>query len=118
MPPLEAHVKRSYYVRVAIIGLFTLGLGALLMLLQYRHWVKLFDDQGVTRRDGKQFLWAYLKNVKFVRMRLRSGREGPLNHIELIFHDGRATIFPLMLENSSEVMGVISKLPAGRAAVG
>jgi hypothetical protein len=117
MNALEARVNQSYYVRVAIIGLFTLGLGALLMLFQHRRWAKIFDDAGVTRRDGQQFRWADLKTIKFVRVRRATTvGEGPLNHIELIFNDGKALIFPLMLENRSEVMSFIGALPGGRPA--
>ena len=115
MLPLEGRVKQSYYVRVSIIGLFTLGLGALLMLLQQRHWAKIFDDIGVTRRDGRQFRWADLKNIKFVHVRRAATvGQGPLNHIELIFNDGKALIFPLMLENRNEVMSLIGSLPGGQ----
>ena len=116
MNSIEARVKSSYYVRVAIIGVLTVGLGALLMLLQQRRWAKVFDQAGVTRRDGKRFLWSNLQNIKFVHIRLQSGRLGRLNHIELIFHDGKATVFPLMLENRGEVMGFISRLPGGQEA--
>ena len=117
MNRIEARVKRSYYVRVAIIGLFSLGLGALLMLFQYRLWAKSFDQDCVIRRDGHQFWWADLKNIKFVHMRGRAMvGEGPLNHIELIFNHGKALVFPLMLENRDEVMSFISALPGGREA--
>lgn len=118
MPPIEARVKQSYYVRVAIIGLFTLGLGALLMLFQQRRWAKIFDDTGVTRRDGQQFRWTELKNIKFVHLRRATTvGQGPLNHVELIFNDGKALIFPLMLENRGEVMGFIGRQPGGQPAV-
>jgi hypothetical protein len=113
MKPIEAQVKRSYYVRVALIGILSVGLGALLMWLEYRRWVRVLDGTGATRRDGKQFLWANLREVKVVRMRLRSGQLGGLNHVELVFSDGKALVFPLMLENRREVMAFIGGLPGG-----
>ena len=117
MNPLEARVKQSYYVRVAVIGLLTLGLGALLMLLQQRRWAKIFDETGVTRRDGQQFRWADLKNIRFVHLRRATTvGQGPLNHIELIFDGGKALVFPLMLENRGEVMSFVSRLPGGQPA--
>jgi hypothetical protein len=105
MQTLEAQVKSSYYIRVIVIGLLTAGLGALLMLLQQRQWAQTFDNNGVTRRDGKDFWWMNLKDVRYVHVR------GALNNIELIFDQGKALVFPLMLENSRDVMNFISHLP-------
>jgi hypothetical protein len=110
MKPIEAHVEQSYYVRVAIIGLITAGLSAPLMMLSQRSWAKTFDGMGVTRRDARQFQWPDLKNIRYVHVR------GALNHIELVFNDGKAMIFPLMLKNGGEVMSFISRLPSGKPA--
>ncbi|MEW6209294.1 MAG: hypothetical protein AB1631_13060 [Acidobacteriota bacterium] len=133
---IEARVKKSYYTRVAIIAviaflpslflLFKLPgwtkLLALLfstppfiMLLLQRRWAKLFDDAGVTRRDGRQFRWHDLKDIKYVRVRARSGLTY-LNHIELIFNDGKAMVFHLMLENAGEVMRRLEQLQSQRPA--
>jgi|SRR5579859_5552077 len=111
MNPFEARVKSSYYVRVAIISLLTAGIGGLLMLIQQRRWAKIFDDRGVTRRDGQQFRWSNLEKIRFIHIRTA------LNHIELIFSDGKALIFPFMLENRSEVMSFIGHLPGGQPAI-
>jgi hypothetical protein len=110
MKPIEALVEQSYYVRVAVIGLLTAGLGALLMLLSQRGWAKTFDGNGVTRRDGRQFQWPGLKNIRYVHVR------GALNHVELVFIDGKVMIFPLMLKNEGEVMSFVSRLPGGKPA--
>lgn len=133
MRPLEARVKKSYYVRVAIVAVFAFlpalvilsrlpdwtkifGLIFLsppfIMLFLQRRWAKVFDDLGVTRRDGRQFRWNDLKDIRYVRVR-RAGREY-LNHIELIFDGGKALVFHLMLENANEVMGFIENLQSGR----
>ncbi len=92
-------------MRVAEIGLLTAGLGAIIMLLQQRQWAKTFDNNGVTRRDGKDFWWMNLKDVRYVHVR------GMLNNIELVFDQGKVLVFPLMLKNSSEVMNFIKHLP-------
>src|SRR5262245_27681789 len=110
METLEAQVKPSYYIRVAVIGLLTLRLGALLMLLQQRQWAKTFDNNGVTRRDGQDFWWLNLKDVRYVHVR------GAFNNIELVFDQGKVLVFPLMLENGSEVMNFISHLPGEQSA--
>lgn len=109
MNPIELQVSRSYYVRVIFLGVFSLGIGALLMYLEYRRWAQTMDGAGVTRRDGKQFLWQDLKGKNFVHMRRRYGKLGALNHIELVFSDGKALVFPLMLENAQEVMAFLER---------
>jgi hypothetical protein len=137
MTPLEARVKKSYYVRVAVIAVFAF-LPSLFMLFQFpgwtkllallfstppfimlllqRRWAKIFDDAGVTRRDGRKFPWHDLKDIKYVHVRLKSGQQ-VLNHIELIFAGGKAMVFYLMLENAGEVMRLVeslkSRLPSG-----
>ncbi len=108
MNSLEAHVEQSYYTRVALIGVLTVGIGAVLMLLSQLGWAKTFDNSGVTRRDGRQFPWSGLKKIQYVHVR------GVLNHVELIFKDGKAMVFPLMLENGGDAMRFISGLPGGK----
>ena len=81
MNALEARVKQSYYVKVAIISLLTVGLGFLLMWFEYRRWAKIFDDAGVRRRDGKQFWWTDLKNVNYVAVTGKSG-QSYFSHIQ------------------------------------
>jgi hypothetical protein len=126
---IEASVKKSYYTRVAIIAVFTFfpalfllikfpgwtklfgvvfSTPPFIMLLLQRRWAKIFDDAGVTRRDGRQFRWHDLKDIKYVHVR-RAGQEY-LNHIELVFDGGKAMVFHLMLENADEVMSLIESL--------
>ena len=118
MNPIEIEVKRSYYTRVILIGIFTLGIGALLMYMEYRQWGQTFDSVGVTRKDGKRFLWADLQKKIFVHFRrYAGGKMGPLNHVELEFKDGKAKVFPLMLENSQQVLAYIEKFQAEELAI-
>ncbi len=110
MNPIEVKVKSSYYTRLIFIGIFTLGIGALLMYLEHRRWGQTFDSVGVTRIDGTRFLWSDLQKKIFVHWRrYAGGRLGPLNYIELEFKDGKASVFPLMLENSRQVMSYLEK---------
>lgn len=110
---IEAKVRRSYYYRLAFVGTMSFGIGFLLMGLEHRQWVKFLDNQGITRRDGKQMQWNNLKSMRFVRWRNRSAR---LNHIELIFGNGRAKVFPEMIENVNEVMRFLKNYPGGGEA--
>jgi hypothetical protein len=109
MQALEAQIKTSYYIRVAVIGLLTIGVGALLMLLQQRQWAMTFDTNGLTRRDGREFWWLNLKDIRYVHVR------GALNNIEFVFDQGKALVFPLMLENSVEVLQFIRQLPGEKS---
>jgi hypothetical protein len=108
MNPVDLKVKQSYYVQVILIGIFTLGIGALLIYIEHRRWAQVFDPAGVTRIDGKKFLWQDLQEKRRVNMRNRAN--APLNHIELIFSGGKALVFPLMLENRCEVMAYLEQV--------
>lgn len=110
MNPIEIKVKRSYYIRLILIALFSLGIGAILMLIEYRRWGRTFDGTGVTRQDGNQLFWADLQKKVFIHRALPGSSNGPLNHIELVFSDGKALVFPLMLENAEEVMTFVENL--------
>ena len=110
MNPVEIEVKRSYYIRMILIGIFTLGIGARLLYMEHRRWGRIFDSVGVTRQDGKRFLWADLQEKIFVHMRGGGYKKrGPLNHVELMFKNGKAFIFPLMLENARKIMAYHEK---------
>jgi len=110
MNPIEIEVKRSYYIRVIFIGIFTLGIGALLMYVEHRQWGQTFDSVGVTRKDGKRFLWSDLHKKIFIHFRrYTNGKLGPLNHMELEFKDGKVKVFPIMLENAPEILAYLEK---------
>jgi len=110
MNPIEIKVKRSYYIRLILIALFSLGIGAILMLMEYRRWGRTIDGTGVTRQDGGQLFWADLQKKLYVHRAPPGTREGPLNHVELLFSDGKALVFPQMLENEEEVMTFVENL--------
>ena len=57
------------------------------------------DDKGVTRHDGRRFLWNDLHEVRDVHSVLQHGQRGALNHVDLIFSTGKVRILYLVLEN-------------------
>lgn len=127
---MEAKLSRDYFVRQAIllalfggfslffvrfgvkhhiglmvwvgVGLFLLSAG--LTAWPYFHGLRAMDTEGVTRRDGRRFLWKDLLEEREVHARMPWGAPGPLNHIELVFPDGWVQVFPLTLENAGLVM--------------
>lgn len=136
----------SYFVRIGVVAVFTVGPGLVLLLLgkqfgmyrlaglvpmvlwlymyvfEYFRGARLLDDTGVTRRDGRRFPWADLKTIKSTRARLPSGQLGALNHWDVIFPRGKVRIFPLTLQNAGDVMAFVERLqqspspPAARSS--
>jgi len=45
------------------------------------------------------------------------GKHGPLNHVELLFKDGKVLIFPFMLENTMEIMAYHEKYQVGEKII-
>lgn len=115
MLPIDAQVKLSYYMTVIVIGLMTLGIGYLMMGLEYRHWVQRLDELGALRRDGRRFAWDTLEQVKCVPIPHTTGGRRPLNHVELVFADGTVKVFPRMLKNGVEILYYVRTLPGGDA---
>lgn len=88
------------------------------MYLEYRQWGQRFDSVGVTRTDGKRFLWADLQKKIFVHFRrYANGKLGPLNHMELEFKDGKVKVFPLMLENAPDIMAHLERFKAEEQSI-
>lgn len=141
MTPIELQLDRSYYNHLAIMGTITgflaLGLGYMAItvpvlplllfailplglwggvtLLEYKRGAKTLDEEGVTRRDGKRFLWDDLQKIKLVYMPLKSG-QGPLNHAELHFSQGQTRIFPMIVDRGWEAILWAKRMEAERKA--
>lgn len=111
-PTIEAKVERSYYVRMAVLGVLSAGVGFLLIVHEYRQWARFLDAEGVTRRDGRRFSWKELREIRCVR-NLVHGVPGMLNHVELLFGRRKVKVFPLVIVNAGEVMRFLMTLPGG-----
>ena len=124
MTVIEPRLRTSFFVRMAIlVGIPTffgwvilvisrvwtpmvlfagVAPGALTVAIILWSWlrgVRRLDDEGVTRRDGRRFLWSDLRTAQDVRMLLPGGAQGPLNNIDLHFRDGVVKVFPLTFAN-------------------
>ena len=104
---IEAKIQRSFPVRLIVVGIFTFGLGALILYLTVRSYVKTLDDDAVTVRSGKRYAWGDLTKIKPVYVR-RYGRT-TLNHVDLMFSGGTAGVYYQMFENGAEVLGFVRK---------
>jgi hypothetical protein len=135
MNVVEPRLRRSYFVRVAIVVGIPAFFGAVI-LWQMRRWTGLvlvagiaptliaagamlhgwifgarrLDQSGVTRRDGKRFAWSDFKEVRDFRMRMPGGEFGPVTEHHLVFSTGKIRIFPITLENAGEVLAFIDGL--------
>lgn len=133
MNPLTPQIDRSYYFRMGCLALICFGIGsvlvgqglkygnglmvivgltpalvcALFMGWEYIRGPKVLDQTGVTRCDGKRFLWTELKQIKYINTKATSQQ---LNHVELHFPTGQVRVFPLTLSNAGEVLRFIENL--------
>lgn len=136
MNTVEPRLRRSYYIRQAVLGVLCGGIGLVILLCGGRRlgWLgrlagimgfatwgvitlreffrgaKRLDSSGATRRDGRFFPWADLKKKRFIYRRLPGGGPGPLNHVDLIFLSGKVRIFPFTIENVADVMQFIGAI--------
>ena len=138
MRAVELRFPRSFYIRHGLIG-GMLGFFCVVIVLTQRHggwpvkmvpalflgpwfglvWreyrlaVRMVDEDGVRRHDGRTFFWKDLKRVDEVRMFIAGSPTGPVNHLDLIFADGRARILVLTLENAAEAWEFVRRKQKG-----
>lgn len=99
---LQARLAASFYVRLAILAPFTLGIGSLVIWWISRSYVASLDDQGVTSRAHQRFAWSELKAVR--PRYVRRGTRSYLNDVGLVFTNGSVSVFPAVLQNGGEVL--------------
>jgi len=133
MDSVTTRLRRSYFVRIAIVGVLMVGLGLPLLMggrqfgmyrlagavpvvlwlymygFEYLRGARVLNSEGVTRRDGRCFEWEKLKKVSSNRARLPTGELGALNHVDLIFPRGKVRIFPFTLENAGQVLAFVDR---------
>lgn len=125
----------DYFVRQAIVGAISGGIGLMLVYMglrrhmwpmtafgafamtfwtavaywTYRQGPRSMDRETVTRRDGRRFSWKDLTEKRDIHGRIPGGELGPLNHVQLIFPTGKVRVFPMTLENAGEVMAFMTR---------
>lgn len=62
------------------------------------------DDKGVTRGDGRRFLWNDFTRLEEVHRILPDGRQGALNHVDLHFTAGRVRLLFEVLDQGREAV--------------
>lgn len=90
------------------IAVFLCSVPAIMLWARTR-WVSCLDEQGVTLRNGRRFLWRDYERIEVVRhQKLRM-----TNNYNLVFKTGTVGIYHLMAENYGEVMEVVRQLESG-----
>ena len=100
---------RRHMPLLAGFGASSVAVWAAIAFWNYRQGPRSLDRDGVTRRDGRRFLWKDLTAKREGRGRLPGGQLGPLNHLDLVFPTGAVRVFPFTLENAGEVMETITR---------
>ncbi len=143
MKAVHLRFPRSFYVRHGLIGgllaffcfvivatirhggLLIKGvpavfLGPWLFLVwrEYRIAARVVDDEGITRHDGRRFLWKNLRRVNEVRMFVAGAPTGPINNVDIVFGDGFARILVLIMENATEAWQIVRAKQKEHAAGG
>lgn len=97
-------------------GMLPLACWAGYMFWEHSHGADLLDSEGVTRRDGRRFLWANLRDVQRVHVIHKWGQQGALNHLVVRFAEGQVRVFPVTLDNGREVIDFIERISAPEPA--
>jgi hypothetical protein len=133
---LEIRTARSYWVRMAIVGVLlmpmpvvalrlvmeshlhrplsllvvgALPLVAVVMLWrERRRWVRRFDADGAVLRNGRRLRWSVFQGVRAIR-----SSRGVFSHYEVVFLDGVGKIFPAVIEDREAVLSLLSALERG-----
>jgi hypothetical protein len=115
---LLACLTNGFTLRTVALVSINLSIVFLIVFLRSnasRKSVKLFDASGVTRRDGRHFLWSDLRGA-IPRTGVNRFGTRYVWRTELVFEGGgEAWIIPQKVKNHGEIFSFVDKLP--RAAV-
>lgn len=111
--PIAMAARRNGHWLFWVAGLSPLVLGALIVMPEYRRSPRVFDDDGVERRDGRRLRWDEFVEQRTVTIR-RPGASVGLSHTELHFRSGVVKIFPLMFDDLDGIYRFLARREAAR----
>ncbi len=117
MERLEVHLSRSYKFTLWLVGIFTLGVGALGMWLSARSWPRVLDPEGITLRSGARVAWNQLTDVRRVTVVDELGRK-VTGRLELVFGETKVKIVPQSLAEGQAVLDYLGQLLGEEVAPG
>lgn len=103
-------------IGAAVLLLF----GVVIWLVRRGHAksVKYFSDEGLTRNDGRSFLWTDLNRVVNQWTISSTGNRKVLWRTEIQFSGGEsAWLLPTKISNLAEVSNFVNKLPCEHTEV-
>lgn len=115
--PIAMAARRNGHWLFWFAGLSPLAFGALIMVPEYRRSPRVFDDDGVERRDGRRLRWDDFVEQRTITIR-RPGASVGLSHTELRFRSGVVKIFPVMFDDLDGIHRFLAQRgtpPAGPA---
>ncbi len=105
----DTYRKSHWIIGVLMILIYAVIFGV--VFNGYRKSVKYFNNVGLKRNDGKEFLWTELSRVVNQIKRKRSGGFA-IWRTEIQFKDGSvAWLIPSKVRNNSEVWNFVNNLP-------
>ncbi len=114
---MEIHLSKSYKFILWLVGICTLGVGALLMWLSTRTWPGVIDQEGITLRNGKRVEWKQLSDVQRVTVVDSLGRR-VTGRLELVFGKTKVKIVPQSLAEGQAALDYVSQILGGEVAPG
>jgi len=130
---INVKYSREFWVRIgivggifALIGLLTLSISrgrvaliaigvvptliyVAVMVITHRRALKTIDTKGVNRRDGKRLLWSDFRERRDVQSITKYGQPVGVNNIDLLFGEGKARLFPHVIDDAATVLAAIEK---------
>ena len=108
---VKVKLSAGFWILLFCISLITFGAFALVFILAALTWPKVLDDEGLTLRTGKRYLWANIYNVRAVTVRHTSGIK-LTGRVELEFYINKkfkkVRIVPFSTGNMDEVLDFLS----------
>lgn len=102
--PMDVRLAVSSWVMLAVVGVFTCGVGALGLLLTWRRFPRRMDADGLTLRSGRSYRWSELT----LRRRVAAHRPSVVLGYDLLARDGsEIRIAPGALVHGADVLAYL-----------
>lgn len=109
--PIAMAARRNGHWLFWVAGLSPLAVGVLIMLPEYRRSPRVFDDEGVERRDGRRLRWDAFIEQRTIAIHRPGATLGP-SHTELRFRGGVVKIFPAMFDDLDDIHRFLARRSA------
>jgi hypothetical protein len=113
--PMEARIKSLPAWQHVVLGIFTVGIGPLVLALQKKVLPRDLNDDGMTLYNGTRIGWSQFTKMYVTDVHLNGRYVG--RRFEIWHTGGKVTFNTQNFHNSDDVVGyVLARLPKGIAA--